>query len=142
MTSGDGRVITYSSFDKPTLIVQGVNSAAFTYGPDRARFKRVDTTTAGVKTTYYAAGGSYERILSGTTVAIRHYIGDFAVVIDTHDGTNVTQTTDYLHRDHLGSVDTITDSTGAIAQKMSFDTSKRSLASPRRASAAKSTGSR
>lgn len=29
--------------------------------------------------------------------------------------------TNYLHRDHLGSVDAITDETGAVIQRMSFD---------------------
>ncbi len=38
MTSGDGRVISYSSFDKPTTITRGGNSVQFFYGPDRKRF--------------------------------------------------------------------------------------------------------
>ncbi len=32
-----------------------------------------------------------------------------------------TGTTQYMHRDHLGSVDTITDAAGAVVQRMSFD---------------------
>lgn len=39
--------------------------------------------------------------------------------------TTITQSgnayTDYLHYDHLGSVDAITDDQGAVIQTMSFD---------------------
>ncbi|MEM7620986.1 MAG: RHS repeat-associated core domain-containing protein, partial [Pseudomonadota bacterium] len=50
------------------------------------------------------------------------YIGDFAVVTRSRDvGSDGTLRTEYLHRDHLGSVDTITDEAGVVIQRMSFD---------------------
>jgi RHS repeat-associated protein len=53
----------------------------------------------------------------GSVVETKHYIGDFAVVTTSASSS----ATHYLHRDHLGSVDTITDAAGAIVQRMSFD---------------------
>ncbi|MEM7621346.1 MAG: hypothetical protein AAF228_13015, partial [Pseudomonadota bacterium] len=79
MVSGDGRVVTYSAFDKPTQIQKGGNTIALSYGPDRARYKRVDQTLAsGTTTTLYLAGKSYEHITNGTKVTEKIYIGDFA----------------------------------------------------------------
>jgi RHS repeat-associated protein len=97
--------------------VLNASSTTFAYGPGRDRTKRIDVTPAGVTSTYYAAGMSYERIDRNGAVSHKHSIGDFAVVTTTA----TTQSTEYLHRDHLGSVDVITNQTGAIAQQMSFD---------------------
>ncbi|MEM7621108.1 MAG: RHS repeat-associated core domain-containing protein [Pseudomonadota bacterium] len=123
MVSGDGKVVTYSAFDKPTQIQKGGNTITLSYGPDRARYKRADQTLAsGTTTTLYLTGKSYEHITHGTKVTEKIYIGDFAVVTRTRDvGSNGTLRTEYLHRDHLGSVDTITDEAGVVIQRMSFD---------------------
>ncbi|MDX2205431.1 MAG: hypothetical protein NW223_21965 [Hyphomicrobiaceae bacterium] len=45
----------------------------------------------------------------------------------------------YFHKDHLGSISVITDDTGAVVERLSYDASKRSLAPPRRASGASPT---
>ena len=44
--------------------------------------------------------------------------------------------TRYFHKDHLGSIAVITNEAGAAVERQGYDASKRSLASPRRASAA------
>ncbi|MGH1353269.1 MAG: RHS repeat domain-containing protein, partial [Methyloligellaceae bacterium] len=120
MTSGDGRVISYSAFDKPTTITKGGNTVQFFYGPDRKRFKRVETTIAkGTTTTVYAAGKAYELIETAQGVTAKHYIGDFAVLTQTVSTGAIS--TSYLHRDHLGSVDAITNDNGDVVQRMSFD---------------------
>ena len=123
MVSGDGRTVSYTAFDKPETITKAGNTITVTYGPDRARYKRVDQTASGTTTTVYAAGKSYELIaLSSGEVRKKHYIGDFAVVTQTtSSGGSATTATSFLHRDHLGSVDTITDGLGAVSQRLSFD---------------------
>ena len=57
----------------------------------------------------------------GNTTRVKHYIGGFAVVTQTVGATSPFQTS-YLHKDHLGSTDTITDESGQVIQRMSFDT--------------------
>ena len=122
MTSGDGRTVTYSAFDKPTHIVKGTNTTTISYGPDRARFKRVDVATGGTTVTIYVGGKAFEKISRpGGNIERKHYIGGFAVVTEIDDGTTTTAQTDYLLRDHLGSVDIITDELGQITRQISFD---------------------
>ena len=43
--SGAGRSLTYTAFNKVSRIEKGNGAISFTYGPERARFKRTDTTT-------------------------------------------------------------------------------------------------
>jgi hypothetical protein len=118
MLSGDGRTITYTPYDLPQTITRGFSTVTFTYGPERQRYKRVDSTSSGVTTTIYAAGRAYEKITRpGGAIEHKIYIGDFAVV--TRTGS--TDTINYLLGDHLGSVDTIANANGTLAQKMSFD---------------------
>ena len=122
MTSGDGRTVTYSAFDKPTHIVKGSNTTTISYGPDRARFKRVDVATGGTTVTVYVGGKAFEKISRpGGNIERKHHIGGFAVVTEIDDGSTTTTQTDYLLRDHLGSVDVITDELGVIIRQMSFD---------------------
>jgi RHS repeat-associated protein len=130
MLSGDGRTIAYTPYDLPQTITRGFSTVTFSYGPERARTKRVDSTAAGVTTTIYAAGRAYEKITRPDgSIEQKFYIGDpgsgpgasFAVV--TRPGTSVTptDTIKYLLGDHLGSVDVIANANGTLAQKMSFD---------------------
>ncbi len=126
MTSGDGRTISYTAFDKPAEISRGTTSVRFAYGPDRARFKREDTSATGsacaITTTHYVGGKAFERITApGGAQTDKHYIGDFAVVTHTGVGETAVVTTDYLHRDHLGSVEAISDEMGTLVEELSFD---------------------
>jgi RHS repeat-associated protein len=116
------RSLTWSAFDLPTSIIKGTTTVSFAYGPDRARYKRVDSTPSGTTTTIYAGGKSYE-VISRPDASLekKHYIGDFAIVTDKTVSGSTTTTTAYLSTDHLGSVDVISDSAGALSQKMSFD---------------------
>ena len=83
LTTGDGRTVAWTAFNMPSLIRQNSRSIELTYGPDRARFKRVDLNETGTTTTYYVAGGSHEVVESGTTVTHKTYIAGVAVVIET-----------------------------------------------------------
>ena len=122
MVSGGGREIAWSSFGMPTLITQGLNSVSFFYGPDRQRYKRIDTGTTGVSTTRYIGGKAYEEISrSDGAVEKKHYIAGVAVVSETAAAGASFTATRYLSFDHLGSLDAITDETGAVAERLSFD---------------------
>lgn len=122
MTSGDGRAIAYGASDMVTSITRGTTSVAFTYGPDRGRYKRIDTDSTGITTTYYVGGKAYEKILKpDASMETKHYIGDFAIITERTSMGSTTKSTAYVLDDHLGSLDALTDETGALIQKMSFD---------------------
>lgn len=120
--TGDGRSITYSTFDKPTNISKGSHQTSFAYGPDRARYRRVDSSTSGTRTQRYI--GNVEIIFqtNGNQDRKRYIAG---VAIETihfgDDSTEDSRETSYIHKDHLGSLDVVTDSTGAVVDEMSFD---------------------
>ncbi|MCY4123448.1 MAG: RHS repeat-associated core domain-containing protein, partial [Acidobacteria bacterium] len=95
---------------------------SFRYGPDGARyFKKSEwavesggTTTMKTSRKYYA--GAYEKTatVGGGTVE-RTRIGDSAVHVRTTSGGMMPTTSsvfEYAHRDHLGSVEAVTDQAG------------------------------
>ncbi len=122
LLAGDGRTVTWTAYDMVASVTRGARAVSFDYGPDRARFKRVDITPAGITTTVYAGGGSTEVITRpGGSSEMKTTIGDFAVVTTPTTTPGSASVTQYLHRDHLGSVDTITNAAGQVVQRMSFD---------------------
>ena len=124
MVSGNQRTVQYTAFDKPDLINNLKNGAstAFAYGADRARHRRVDTTSTGTNTTYYM-GGIYEKVVSSSgKVQHKHYIADMAIVTQTENaGSDNGTKTHYLHRDHLDSIVFITDETAQEVERFSYD---------------------
>ncbi len=120
-----GRSLTYTSFDKPSLITKGNHRIAFKYGPGRSRYLRTDTNsdTGSIKETRYL--GSVERIseLGSDTVQWKRMINGVAIYTTTTSTEGEIRDTEktYLYKDHLGSLDFITDGNGTVIQEMSFD---------------------
>ncbi len=82
----------------------------------------MDSTTSGVTTTLYI--GSVEKITKADgSKEIKRYIGGVAIMTLALDTSGATQSsnTHYLYKDHLGSLDIITDAAGQIVQEQSFD---------------------
>ncbi|MDO8273582.1 MAG: RHS repeat-associated core domain-containing protein, partial [Gammaproteobacteria bacterium] len=117
MLTGGGRTVTYNTFRKPLTLSKGTHTSTFTYGPDRSHYKRVDADGTTVKTTLSIGNVEFITHSSGVTETKR-YIGDIAVVTETSNGSPSTQ---YLHKDTLGSTDIITDAVGGVVAEMSFD---------------------
>ena len=106
MTQGAGRTIEWASYGQPVRITRGDNEVQFAYGPDRARYVRVDTQNKGQSDEHTQTKvmlGAYERVTStdGTNEA-RYYVGGIAIV--TRDLTTSTDTTRYALKDNQGSV--------------------------------------
>ena len=121
VSSSDGRTIAWATFDKPTSIAKGRHTTAFAYAPDRSRFRRIDSNAQGDTTTLYL--GNVEKITHpDDSTEIKRYIG--GVVIETEGpaiGTCPADATRYVLRDHLGSVDVLTDALGNKVKSVSFD---------------------
>ncbi len=101
--------VDYDVFNKPTRI----GNHHFTYGPDRARYKQVGPTG----TTYYI--GNYEEVITQSGTEQRTTIDGF--YLHTRQVSSGTVTTTYLHQDHLGSNEAMTDSSGDYIQRMRFN---------------------
>ncbi len=122
MINGRGRVVNYTSYNKPSLITQGTNSTAFTYGPNRNLYKQVAVTSQGTTTSRYV-GKLFEQVNKpGGTIEYRNnvYAGSKLVAVHTRK-SNAATTLRYFHTDHLGSISVITKENGQIAERFSYD---------------------
>lgn len=121
MTSRTGANIGYTSYNLPTVInAPGNYSSTISYGAFRNRFKQVAVGPQGSETTIYVAG-LLEKVTNAQGTHYRHYIqggnGTAAIHSRTVGGSNATF---YLHRDHLGSPELITDASGNVLVRPSF----------------------
>lgn len=128
MTIRNGSAITWTSYNLPSLIAKASNSSQFFYGASRARYKQIAITAAGgslpagTETTVYV-GSLFEKVTKPSgVIEYKHSVmaGSGAVAIRTLR-SNSANDTRYLHKDHLGSVDVITDEAGAVVTRLSFD---------------------
>lgn len=134
------RVLTYDALNQPSTATLGTGTTTvFEYGPDGDRFRNAAVAptqwpagckaasdrifcngfeasqTGGTATTLYV--GNVEIVIAGATKTYRRYLG--GVAIDTvRSGIGSIA---YLYTDHLGSLDAIASSTGALIAQMSFD---------------------
>ena len=126
--SGD-KQIAWTSFNKPKTFSKGDFRTQFVYAPDRARYLKVQTgNNTHIRTNY--VGKVYEQIsdTSTTTPTTKHryfiYADGQLITIHSKTTANNSQLPDetrYLHRDNLGSIDTITDGRGNIVERLSYD---------------------
>ena len=125
LTSGDGRTLSYTSFDKPHTITKGTGQTVqFAYDGERARYKRSVTTGTGTNaatTTTYYVGNVEIRNVTGGKQYTRYVEGHAIVKLTRNDSSRTAISTDYLITDHLGSIDAIADSSGALLYDLSFD---------------------
>ncbi|WP_027710490.1 RHS repeat-associated core domain-containing protein, partial [Zooshikella ganghwensis] len=122
MTSGNGRTVRYTAFDKPDQIIRGDYQIDLVYGPDQKRVRRIDHGPTGTSTTYYQSG-IYEKVVSDTgKIQHKHYIADVAIITKTENaGTDNGLNVNYFHRDHLSSITAITDQNGQVIERFSYD---------------------
>ncbi|HEY8949891.1 MAG TPA: polymorphic toxin type 10 domain-containing protein [Rhizomicrobium sp.] len=150
MTAGAGRGITVTNFNMAAAITDGVNSASLTYDTEHARIKQV-TAGANAGTTYYlndpASGMMEESFISAGTSAptYRDYLmaDGHMVGLRTQAPSTVppvwgdptttwgsfTWTASsppppvviYFVLDYLGSISVVTDSSGAVVERDSYD---------------------
>jgi len=121
MNVRNGANIGYTSYNLPNVInAPGGYSSTISYGAFRNRFKQVAIGPQGTETTIYVAG-LLEKVTNAQGTHYRHYIqggkGTAAIHSRTVGGSNATF---YLHRDHLGSPELITDSSGNALVRPSF----------------------
>ncbi|MBL3529451.1 MAG: hypothetical protein JMN27_17590 [gamma proteobacterium endosymbiont of Lamellibrachia anaximandri] len=129
MVSGSGREIEWTSFNKPTRIKTKDADVSFEYGPDNNRVTKQSLDKEGQETTWYIGKG-YELIdavdMDGNHIERKKhsiYADGEVIAIQVRtieNGLKQADQTRYLHKDALGSVDTITDSHGALIARMGY----------------------
>ncbi|WP_437727730.1 RHS repeat-associated core domain-containing protein [Sorangium sp. So ce861] len=110
--------VSYTPFDLPRAITQGARTVSFGYDGDQQRIRK---TTPDEETIYF--GDVYERVTDAATGRAEHryYVRspERVVAIVTRGGGQPG--TRYVHVDHLGSVDAITDEDGDVIERRSYD---------------------
>jgi RHS repeat-associated protein len=118
----NGAPITWFVSNKPRSISNGSYTSTFEYTADDQYWKQSASYTTGAESTEYI-GGLLEVVSnSGGLTSWRHYIkvGGRTVAIYSRASTGATNTI-YPLNDHLGSTDAITDSSGTVLVRESFD---------------------
>ncbi|AUX38230.1 MULTISPECIES: RHS repeat-associated core domain-containing protein [Sorangium] len=110
--------VRYTPFDLPRAITQGASTVSFGYDGDQQRIRK---TTPDEETIYF--GDLVERVTDTATGRAEHryYVRspERVVAIVTRGGPEPG--TRYVHVDHLGSVDAITDEDGDVIERRSYD---------------------
>lgn len=115
-----------SETPKPNLSPR-MASTEFWYGPNRSRYKQVSVQASDGNadniTTLYAAGGLYQQETSATgLVTEKSFIRVGGLVIAAHTTrSNDTEDIYYLHHDHQGSINAITNQNRAVVDRYSYD---------------------
>ncbi|MDC0682432.1 RHS repeat-associated core domain-containing protein [Sorangium atrum] len=113
-----GTTVRYRAFDLPERITQGASTITFGYDGDQQRIRKI---TPEKETLYF--GDLYERVTDAASGAVEHrfhvHSPERVVAIVTRGGSD--DGTRYVHVDHLGSIDALTDEDGGLIERRSYD---------------------
>ena len=118
--SQNQRDIQYTPFLKASSITENGYNLSYIYGEDRERIKSVlKQGSSVIETKYYL--GTFERIIRGSVTQDVHYInaGNGLCAIIIKEGSKITPY--FAYSDQLGSILTLTDTTGNIIGAQNFD---------------------
>jgi len=119
LLSGAGRTMNWTSFNMPASIAKGTTTDSFVYGPEHQRVRQVNASA----TTIYLFTPHYEKVTNSSgLVEHKHYLyaGTGLIGLYTQRSNSVNDTR-YFHKDHLGSVSVVTNETGAVVERLSYD---------------------
>ncbi|MCD4746096.1 MAG: hypothetical protein K8R58_07340, partial [Bacteroidales bacterium] len=114
--------IDYTSFDKVCRIIEDTDTLDMIYGIGHSRIKQKIHSGNSFKIKTYI-GGVYEKIQdeNGNIKEI-HYISAPNGVVGIYNITNsANKEMNYILKDHLGSIQCITDGQGNLVEELSFD---------------------
>ena len=142
-TGSVGKQVSVTAFNMAATITQGTTSVSFVYDSEHKRIRESSTVAGTTTTTAYfndpASGAMEEIVVAGSTVSWRDYlVADGAiigvrtasesggplwgsVVWNSFNWTAPTVTWAYFLLDHLGSVAVVTDASGTVTQRLSYD---------------------
>ena len=120
--TGGGATISWMSFNMVNTMTQGSQSSSFRYGPEHQRVKQTAANKGQNITTWYIGNFELERNATSNTTQAKYYIAGKVLHIEEGTGAIPSKVeTKYLHKDHLGSIALITNSTGTALERYSYD---------------------
>jgi RHS repeat-associated protein len=115
--SGNGRATTWTSYNKPASISQGSTTISFLDDPEHRRFMQM--TPQGAILYFDGFGAHAELVTSSDKWSDYLSVGNVMVGVRFLSAGIVT--TRYFHTDHLGSISVITDQSGNVLERLSYD---------------------
>lgn len=116
-TSGAGRTLTWTSFNKASGIWTANGYTGFTYDASHNRITKVTPTS---NTVYI--GKIFEEITIGGLAKDRNHIyAGSKLVASIENNVGGLTNTRYMHGDHLGSISVISDELGKVVERLRFD---------------------
>jgi len=116
--TGNGRATTWTSYNKSASITQGSSTISFLDDPEHQRFQQV---TAQGTTLYFDGLGAHEELVMGSSWKWNDFLTVGNVMVGERSSIAGTATTIYFHTDHLGSISVITDHSGNVLERLSYD---------------------
>jgi RHS repeat-associated protein len=119
---GDGLTLAYTAYNKPHRIERAGVRADFGYDPERRRLVQVlSEADGGPTTTTLYIGRGYERVIRGAELSHRYHVyAEGQLVLVRRVGSDGGEALRYVHRDHLGSTEVLSDEAGAEVERLSF----------------------
>ena len=112
--------LIFNSFDKIESITEGSNHVSFEYGVDHQRIKTEENVDGVSRNKIYIGNCEYIEE-QGQNPIIRTFLSNPSGVFAVAEKNNGTTKLHYIHKDHLGSWTTISNSNGVIEQENNFD---------------------
>ncbi|HET9644567.1 MAG TPA: RHS repeat-associated core domain-containing protein, partial [Burkholderiaceae bacterium] len=127
LTAGAGRSVSWTSFDKAQSIAKGSAKLDYLYDADHERAKESYYLNGALqRSTVYlnpgaGAGLYYEEERGVAGLKQKHYItaGNLPLGMIVYNGSSWS--TQYWHRDHLGSISVVTNESGAVVERMAYE---------------------
>jgi len=114
--SGAGRSIQWTSFNKPSGISTANGYTGFAYDANHNRILKTTPTT----TTAYIGKIFQRTVMNGVTKDTSNIYAGKKLVASIEEVAGLS-TIKYMHGDHLGSISVITDTNGAVIERLRFD---------------------
>ena len=118
--NSEDQTIIYTSFNKVKDIFELNNNIKFTYGIDDTR-KKMESLSAELIRYYSHFNFEQDENIDSEILAERNYIFSPSGLAAIYEIVNQVGTMYYIHTDHIGSLNVISDESGNLVQEMSYD---------------------
>jgi RHS repeat-associated protein len=123
VVANKGRTASYTSFNMPRTLATPGNSLTFVYDAEHKRIKEIASNVTTIYIHPDNHGGlSYEKdVRSDGTVEHRNFITAHGQVVAVVKQTGATTSVRYLHRDYQGSTTAVTNESGTVVERLSYE---------------------